>query len=74
MSICLSLSLSLSSLSLSLSPFRLGYITSEEYMSFLISRETDNVQTMAEIEDAFAAISGEREKLYVTREELLQVT
>ena len=43
-------------------------------MSFLISRETDNVQTMAEIEDAFAAISGEREKLYVTREELLQVT
>ncbi|XP_019856334.1 PREDICTED: spectrin alpha chain, non-erythrocytic 1-like [Amphimedon queenslandica] len=53
-------------------PNRLGYITSEEYMSFLISRETENVQTMAEIEDAFAAISGEREKLYVTREELLQ--
>ena len=40
----------------------------------MISRETDNVQSMAEVEEAFAAISGEREKLYITKEELTQVS
>lgn len=54
--------------------FRLGYVAFEEYMSFMISRETDNIQSLAEIDEAFSAISNERDKLYVTKEELTQVS
>lgn len=53
--------------------FRLGYILFADYMTFMISRETDNVQSMAEVEEAFKAIAAERDKPYVTKEELIQV-
>ena len=62
------------SLSLSLSLSRVGFITFEDYMSFMISRETDNVRSIAEVEGAFRAITARGEKPYVTREDLLQVT
>ena len=42
-------------------------------MSFMISRETDNVRSIAEVEGAFRAITARGEKPYVTREDLLQV-
>ncbi|CAG0895460.1 unnamed protein product [Darwinula stevensoni] len=50
-------------------PNRDGYVSLQEYMAFLISKETENVQSLEEIENAFRAItSGERP--YVTTEEL----
>lgn len=53
---------------------RVGFVTFEDYMSFMISRETDNVQSMAEVVGAFRAITARGEKPYVTREDLLQVS
>ena len=40
----------------------------QDYMAFMISKETENVQSSEEIENAFRAITQERE--YVTRSEL----
>ena len=42
-------------------------------MTFMISKETDNIQSIAEVEEAFRAIAANRDKPYVTKEELLQV-
>lgn len=44
----------------------------QEYMAFMISRETENVKSSEEIESAFRALSAEN-KPYVTKEELYQV-
>ena len=55
------------------SPSRVGFITSEDYMSFMISRETDNVRSITEVEGAFRAITARGDKPYVTKEDLLQV-
>jgi spectrin alpha len=53
----------------SVDPNRDGHVSLQEYMAFMISKETENVQSSEEIENAFRAItSGERG--YVTREEL----
>jgi len=46
-----------------------GFISLQEYMAFLISKETENVQSSEEIENAFRAISA-GEKPYVTADEL----
>lgn len=43
-------------------------------MSFMISRETENVESIAEVEGAFLAITAGGEKPYVTREEIFQVS
>lgn len=48
-------------------------ISLQEYMTFMISRETENVQSSEEVESAFQALSNEG-KPYVTKEELYQVT
>lgn len=45
----------------------------QEYMAFMISRETENVKSSEEIESAFRALSTEN-KPYVTKEELYQVS
>lgn len=45
----------------------------QEYMAFMISRETENVKSSEEIESAFRALSTES-KPYVTKEELYQVS
>lgn len=44
----------------------------QEYMSFMISRETENVSSRDEIEKAFKALSSEG-KLFVTKQELYAV-
>ena len=49
------------------------YISLEDYMSFMISRETENVGSMTEVESAFQAITSGGDKPFVTQEELLQV-
>lgn len=43
-------------------------------MAFMISRETENVRSASEVEDAFRAITDGGKQLYVTEEELYQVT
>lgn len=50
-----------------------GNVSLQEYMAFMISRETENVKSSEEIESAFRALSTEN-KPYVTKEELYQVT
>ncbi|XP_072344928.1 spectrin alpha chain, non-erythrocytic 1 isoform X1 [Scyliorhinus torazame] len=52
-------------------PNRDGYVSLQEYMAFMISRETENVKSSEEIESAFRALSSEG-KAFVTREELYQ--
>jgi len=53
----------------SVDPNRDGHVSLQEYMAFMISKETENVQSSEEIENAFKAIaSGDRP--YVTKEEL----
>ncbi|CDW52174.1 Spectrin alpha chain [Trichuris trichiura] len=50
-------------------PNRDGYVTLQEYMAFMISRETENIQSSEEIESAFRALSKDY-RPYVTAEEL----
>lgn len=50
-------------------PNRDGYVTLQEYMAFMISKETENIQSSEEIESAFRALSKEF-RPYVTAEEL----
>ncbi len=42
-------------------------------MSFMISRETENVQSMSEVVSAFKAITANGDRAYVTEEEIFQV-
>ena len=39
--------------------FRDGFVTLQEYMAFMISKETENVQSSEEIELAFRAITNQ---------------
>ena len=53
-------------------PNRDGHVSLQEYMAFMISNETENVNSSEEIENAFRAIAA-GDRPYVTREELYQV-
>lgn len=50
-------------------PNRDGFVTLQEYMGFMINKETENVRTSEDIEMAFRALSKEL-RPYVTAEEL----
>jgi len=50
-------------------PNRDGYVSLQEYIAFMISKETENVQSYEEIENAFRAITAS-ERPYVTKDEL----
>lgn len=52
-------------------PNRDGHVSLQEYMAFMISRETENVRSSEEVENAFRAIAA-NERPYVTSEELYQ--
>ncbi|RWS27338.1 hypothetical protein B4U80_10632, partial [Leptotrombidium deliense] len=52
-------------------PNRDGSVSLQEYMAFMISRETENVTSSEEVENAFKAIAV-NERPYVTAEELYQ--
>lgn len=51
-------------------PNRDGYVSLQEYIAFMISKETENVQSYEEIENAFRAISTQSDRPYVTKDEL----
>ena len=53
--------------------YRGGMISLEDYMSFMISRETENVQSMSEVVNAFRAITANGDRPYVTEQEIRQV-
>lgn len=53
-------------------PNRDGFVSLQEYMAFMISKETENVHSSEEIENAFRAIAA-GDRPYVLREELYQV-
>ena len=50
-----------------------GYVTLQEFMSFMINKETENVRSSEDIESAFRALSKEL-RPYVTAEELYAVS
>ncbi|VEL27101.1 unnamed protein product [Protopolystoma xenopodis] len=50
-------------------PNRDGYVTLQEFMAFMISRETENVQSRDEVEEAFRALTKDGRD-YITKEEL----
>ncbi|XP_046383507.1 spectrin alpha chain [Ischnura elegans] len=50
-------------------PNRDGYVSLQEYMAFMIGKETENVRSSEEIENAFRAITA-GDGPYVTKEEL----
>jgi hypothetical protein len=43
-------------------------------MAFMISRETENVQTSQEVIEAFRALTADGEKAYITSAELYAVS
>ena len=49
-----------------------GFVSLQEYMAFMISRETENVQSATEVEQAFRALTS-GEKPYITANELYAV-
>lgn len=54
-------------------PNRNGHITKEDYMTFMISRETENVDSVQEVEEAFKTITEGGDKPFVTEAQLKQV-
>lgn len=54
-------------------PNRDGHVSLQEYIAFMISKETENVQSHEEIENAFRAITAS-ERPYVTKDELYSVS
>ncbi len=49
-----------------------GTVSLQDYMAFMISKETENVQSSEEIESAFKAITANQEREYVTKYEFLK--
>lgn len=54
-------------------PNRDGHVSLQEYIAFMISKETENVQSYEEIENAFRAITAS-DRPYVTKDELYCVS
>ena len=52
-----------------LDPNRDGFVTLQEYMAYMISKETDKVSSSEDIENAFRAITTD-EREFVTKAEL----
>lgn len=50
-------------------PNRDGHVSLQEYMAFMISRETENVQSSSEVVEAFRALTS-GDKPYITAQEL----
>ena len=54
--------------------YRDGVVSLNEYTAFMISRETENVRSASEVEDAFRAITENGKQPFVTEEDLKQVS
>ncbi|CAF0847409.1 unnamed protein product [Brachionus calyciflorus] len=51
-------------------PNRDGYVSLQDYMAFMISRETDNISSVEDVINAFKALTENGERRFITREEL----
>jgi len=51
-----------------------GFVSLQEYMAFMISRETENIQSISDIIQAFRALTHEGEKPYITSAEIYAVS
>ncbi len=51
-------------------PNRDGFVNLQDYMAFMISRETDNISSVADVINAFKALTENGERPYITKEEL----
>jgi spectrin alpha len=51
-------------------PNRDGHVSLQEFMGFMIGRETENVQSRKDVEDAFRALTKGSDRPYITKDEL----
>ena len=51
-------------------PNRDGFVNLQDYMAFMISRETDNISSVADVINAFKALTENGERPYITRDEM----
>ena len=55
-------------------PNRDAFVSLQDYMAFMISRETDNISSVDDVINAFKALTENSERPYITREELRSVS
>lgn len=55
-------------------PNRDGFVNLQEFMAFMISRETENISSEDDVINAFKALTENSERPYITREELISVS
>ncbi len=55
-------------------PNRDGFVNLQDYMAFMISRETDNISSVDDVINAFKALTENGDRPYITREELSVVS
>ena len=51
-------------------PNRDGFVNLQDYMAFMISRETDNISSVEDVINAFKALTENGDRPYITSEEL----
>jgi hypothetical protein len=54
--------------------YRSGTVPLPEYMTFMISRETENVSSIEDVVLAFKSLTENSERPYITRDELYAVS
>ena len=52
-------------------PNRDGFVNLQDYMAFMISRETDNISSVADVINAFKALTENGDRTFITKEELV---
>lgn len=52
-------------------PNRDGFVNLQDYMAFMISKETDNISSVGDVINAFKALTENGERPYITKEELM---
>ena len=55
-------------------PNRDGFVNLQDYMSFMISKETDNISSVSDVINAFRALTENGERPYITRDEITSVS
>ena len=53
---------------------RVGTVTLPDYMTFMISRETENVSSIDDVVLAFKSLTENSERPFITRDELFAVS
>ena len=61
-------------MSLQVDPNMDGLVSLQEYMAFMISRETENIQSISDIIQAFKALTHGGEKPCITSSEIYAVS